>query len=170
MLAEFVQVAVQQIGVQGLPRTGEIREGAIPDVILRELFIVAVTVVVLLHALNGLLRFYGVAQHLQQVDDLHIPVGGVFQSVFHPAVGLAAHIDEEVAIGDPDNIICRGLIAVQVNAVIQQHGDLGVIRLVAQDRPDPIVFGEDGRDDLQFAGFSGILRLSAAGKDAGQHH
>ena len=29
---------------------------------------------------------------------------------------------------------------------------------------------EDGRDDLQFAGFSGILRLSAAGKDAGQHH
>jgi len=27
---------------------------------------------------------------------------------------------------------------VQVNAVIQQHGDLGVIRLVAQDRPDPI--------------------------------
>ena len=54
----------------------------------------------------------------------------------------------------------------QVNAVIQQHGDLGVLRLVAQDRPDPIVCGEDGRDDLQFAGFSGILRLSAAGKDA----
>ena len=58
----------------------------------------------------------------------------------------------------------------QVNAIIQQHGDLGVLRLVAQDRPDPIVCGEDGRDDLQFAGFSGILRLSAAGKDAGQHH
>ena len=172
VLAEFVQVAVQQIGVQGLPRTGEIREGAIPDVILRELFIVTVTVtvVVLLHALNGLLRFHGITQHLQQIDDLHIPVGGVFQGIFHPAIGLAAHIDEEVAIGDPDNIIGGGLIAVQVNAIIQQHGDLGVIRLVAQDRPDPIVCGKDGRDDLQFAGFSGILRLSAAGKDAGQHH
>ena len=172
VLAEFVQVAVQQIGVQRLPRTGEIREGAIPDVILRELFIVAVTVVVavLLHTLNGLLRFHGITQHLQQIDDLHIPVGGVFQSVFHPAIGLAAHIDEEVAIGDPDNIIGGGLVAVQVNAAIQQHGDLGVIRLVAKDRPDPIVFGENGRDDLQFAGFSGIRRLSAAGKDAGQHH
>ena len=80
VLAEFVQVAVQQIGVQGRPRTGEIREGAIPDVILRELFIVAVAVVVtvLLHALNGLLRFHRITQHLQQVDDLHIPVGGVF--------------------------------------------------------------------------------------------
>ena len=44
-------------------------------------------------------------------------------------------------------------LAVQVNATIQQHGDLGVLRLVAQDRPDPIVFREDGRDDLQFAGF-----------------
>ena len=172
VLAEFVQVAVQQIGVQGLPRTGEIREGAILDVILRELFIVAVTVVVtvLLHTLNRLLRFHGITQHLQQVDGLHFPVGGVFQSIFHPAVGLAAHIDEEVAVGDLDNIIGGGLIAVQVNAVIQQHGDLGVICLVAQDRPDPIVCGEDGRDDLQFAGFSGILRLSAAGKDAGQHH
>ena len=172
VLAEFVQVAVQQIGVQGLPRTGEIREGAILDVILRELFIVAVTVVVtvLLHTLNGLLRFHGITQHLQQVDDLHVLVGGVFQSVFHPAVGLAAHIDKQVAIGYLDNIIGGGLIAVQVNAVIQQHGDLGVLRLVTQDRPDPIVFGEDGRDDLQFAGFSGILRLSAAGKDAGQHH
>ena len=170
VLAEFVQVAVQQIGVQGLPRTGEIREGAILDVILRELFIVAVTVTVLLHTLNGLLRFHGITQHLQQVDDLHIPVGGAFQSIFHPAIGLAAHIDKQVAIGDLDNIIGGGLIAVQVNAVIQQHGDLGVLRLVTQDRPDPIVCGEDGRDDLQFAGFSGILRLSAAGKDAGQHH
>ena len=131
---------------------------------------VTVVVAVLLHTLNGLLRFHGITQHLQQIDDLHIPVGGVFQSVFHPAIGLAAHIDEQVAVGDLDNIICRGLIAVQVNAVIQQHGDLGVIRLVAQDRPDPIVCGKDGRDDLQFAGFSGILRLSAAGKDASQHH
>ena len=34
----------------------------------------------------------------------------------------------------------------------------------------PYICGENGGDDLQFAGFSGILRLSAAGKDAGQHH
>ena len=88
MLAEFVQVAVQQIGVQGLPRTGEIREGAILDVILRELFIVAVTVtvVVLLHTLNGLLRFHGITQYLQQIDDLHILVGGVFQSIFQSEI------------------------------------------------------------------------------------
>ena len=124
MLAEFVQIAVQQKGVQGLPRTGEIREGAILDVILCELFIVAVTVVVavLLHPFNDLLRFHGIAQHLQQVDDLHLLVDGVFQDVLHPFIGLAAHIDEEVAIGNLDDVIRRGLIAVQVNTVVQQHG------------------------------------------------
>ena len=124
VLAEFVQIAVQQIRVQGLPRTGEIREGAILDVILCKLFIVAVTVVValLLHPLDGLLRFHGIAQHLQQVDDLHLLAGGVFQDALHPAVGLAAHIDEEVAVGDLDDVIRRGLVAVQVNAAVQQHG------------------------------------------------
>lgn len=86
MLAEFVQVAVQQIGVQGLPRTGEIREGAILDVILRELFIVAVTVVVtvLLHTLNRLLRFHGITQHLQQVDGLHFLLAA-FSEHFPPS-------------------------------------------------------------------------------------
>ena len=172
VLAEFVQVAVQQIGVQGLPRTGEIREGAILDVILCELFIVAVTVVVtvLLHTLNGLLRFHGVAQDLQQIDDLHIPIGGVFQSIFHPAVGLAAHIDEEVAVGDLDDVIRCGLVAVQVNTVVQQHGQIGAPGLVAENFLDPVIFWENGSDNAQFIGFSGILRLSAAGKDAGQHH
>ena len=83
VLAEFVQIAVQQKGVQGLPRTGEIREGAILDVILCELFIVAVTVVVavLLHPFNDLLRFTVIAQHLQQVDDLHLLVGCVFRTL-----------------------------------------------------------------------------------------
>ena len=143
------QVAVQQIGVQRLPRTGEIREGAILDVILRELFIVAVTVVVtvLLHTLNGLLRFHGVAQDLQQIDDLHIPIGSVFQSIFHPAVGLAAHIDEEVAVGDLDDVIRRGLVAVQVGSALYQQRYLHALS-IANDLAHPVVFRKNGGHDL----------------------
>jgi len=175
VLAEFVQIAVQQKGVQGLPRTGEIREGAILDVILCELFIVAVTVVVtvLLHPFNGLLRFYGISQHFQQVDDLSLLIVGVFQDALHPAIGLAAHVDEEVAVGNLDDVIRRGLVAVQVNAAAQQHGDLGIIRLVAENFLDPVVLRENGGDNAQFVGIAlallcGIL-FAAAGKQADRH-
>ena len=75
-----------------------------------------------LHTLNGLFCFHGIAQHLQQADDLYILVGGGFQGVLRPAVGLAAHIDEEVAVEDLDDVVRCGLVAVQVNAVVQQHG------------------------------------------------
>ena len=75
-----------------------------------------------LHTLNGLFCFHGIAQHLQQVDDLHILVGSIFQDALHPAVRLTAHMDEEVAVGNLDDVIRRGLVAVQVNAVVQQHG------------------------------------------------
>ena len=175
VLAEFVQIAVQQKGVQGLPRTGEIREGAILDVILCELFIVAVTVVValLLHPLDGLLRFHGIAQHLQQVDDLHLLVDGVFQDVLHPAVGLAAHIDEEVAVGDLDDVIRCGLVAVQVNTVVQQHGQIGALSFVSENFSDPVILRENGGDNAQFVGIAlarlCVVLFAAAGKQADRH-
>ena len=34
-------------------------------------------------------------------------------------------MDEEVAVGNLDDVIRRGLVAVQVNAVAQQHGQIG---------------------------------------------
>ena len=121
MFAVFVQITVQQIRVQGLPFTSEVREGTILDVVLCDFFIVTVVMVVffLLHTLNGFFCFHGIAQHFQQIDDLHILVGGIFQSVIDPTVRFAADIDKEVAIRDFDNIISSGLVAVQVNTVVQ---------------------------------------------------
>ena len=72
-----------------------------------------------LHPLNGFFRFYGIPHHLHQIDDLHILVGGIFQSPLDPAVRLAAHMDKQVAGGNFYDIIGGGLIAVQVNVVIQ---------------------------------------------------
>lgn len=42
-----------------------------------------------LHALNGLLSLNAVAENIQQIDGLHILVGGFLQRVVHPFVGLA---------------------------------------------------------------------------------
>ena len=70
-----------------------------------------------LHPLNGLLRFCGITQHIQQIDDFYILIVGVFQDALHPAVGLAAHIDEQVAVGNLDDVIRRGLVSVKSNHV-----------------------------------------------------
>ena len=62
------------------------------------LLCILVLVLRLLHPLNDFFRFYGITQYLQQIDNLHIPVGGISQSILHPFVGLAAYIDKQVAI------------------------------------------------------------------------
>ena len=59
---------------------------------------ILVLVLLLLHPLNDFFCFYGITQYLQQIDNLHIPVGGISQSILHPFVGLAAYIDKQVAI------------------------------------------------------------------------
>ena len=62
-----------------------------------------------------------------------------FQSIVHSHPTRRPHIDEQVTRRF-DDIIRGGLIAVQVNAIIQQHGHFGVIRLVTENFSDPIVF------------------------------
>ena len=121
----IVQRSVQRKGVGRLPTALPVGQTSVLNLMIFKggnLLAVVMGVLCFLHPLNGLLRFHGIAQHLQQVDDLHLLVDGVFQDVLHPFIGLAAHIDEEVAVGNLDDVIRRGLIAVQVNTVVQQHG------------------------------------------------
>ena len=100
-----------------------------------------------LHTGHGFFCLDGVLQHLQQIDDLHVLVDAVLQGIFHPAVGFTAHINKDVAGGDFNNVVYRGLIAVQVNAVVQQHGHVGIGEFLAENLAYPVVFREDGGDD-----------------------
>ena len=138
---------------------------------------------------SGLCRFRlnGVLQHIQQINDLHILVGGVFQSLIYPFIGLAAHIDKQIAVGYLDNVVGGRLIAVQIDAVVQQQGNLSVVCLVSQNFTDPVVLREDGGDNADFClrrgfrlgwGRSGgrgggngghIGWICAAGQHSGQH-
>ncbi len=128
-------------------------------VLMLVLFALVMVVLGFLHALDHFFGLDAVAKNLQQIDDLHVLIDGIFQRVLDPAVGLAADIDKEVAVGNFDNIIGSGLIAVQINAVVQKHGDLSVVSLVAEDFPDPVVFRENGGDDFQFLRFGRGLRF-----------
>ena len=116
-------------------------------------------VMVGLHAFHNLFLFRLVSQSLQKVDDLHVRVDGLLQGIVHPAVGLAAHIEEHVAGGNLHNILGCRLIAVQIHAGIQQHGELRVGYFLTENLPDPVIFRENGGDDLQFLFFAVFSRF-----------
>ena len=172
----IVQRSVQRKGVGRLPTARPVGQASVLNLMIFKggnLLAVVVGVFRFLHTLNGLFCFHGIAQHLQQINDLHILVGGFLQRVIHPFIGLAAYIDEQVAVGNLDDVIRCGLVAVQVNTVVQQHGQVGALGLVAENFLDPVVFWENGGDNAQFIGIAlarlcGIL-FAAAGKQADHH-
>ena len=126
------------------------------------IFVVVVVMVVFLHPLH---IFYAVSQYLHQVQGDPVGVAGVGQGVLHPGVRFAAGIEKQVAIGDGDHVVRRGLEAVQVHAVVQEHGQLHPVGLVAQNLPDPVILRENGGDDAQLVvGLFGGGRGSAAGQ------
>ena len=129
----IIQRSVQHKGIGRLPVARPIRQASVLNLVIfkgGDFLAVVMVVICFLHTLDHFFCLDAVAKDIQQVDDFHVLVGGIFQSIVHPAVGLAAHIDEQVTVGDFDNVIGSGLIAVQVNAVIKQHRDFGVIGFV----------------------------------------
>ena len=102
-----------------------------------------------LHTGHCFLCLNSIFQHIKQIDNFHIFVGGFFQGIFHPAIRFAANIEEQVTVRDFNNIICGGLIAVQINAIAQKHGNFGMIGLIAENFAHPVILRENSRDDLQ---------------------
>ena len=172
----IVQRSVQRKGVGRLPAARPVGQASVLNLMIFKggnLLAVVMGVLCFLHPLNAFFCFHGITQHIQQIDDFYILIVGVFQDAFHPAIGLAAHVDEEVAVGNLDDVIRRGLVAVQVNAAAQQHGQVGPPGLVSENFLDPVVLRENGGDNAQFVGIAlallcGIL-FAAAGKQADRH-
>ena len=172
----IVQRSIQRKGVGRLPTARPVGQASVLNLMIFKggnLLAVVMGVLCFLHPLNAFFCFHRITQHLQQVDDLHILVGSIFQDALHPAVRLTAHMDEEVAVGNLDDVIRRGLVAVQVNAVVQQHGQIGAPGLVAENFLDPVIFWENGSDNAQFIGIAlarlCVVLFAAAGKQADHH-
>ena len=127
-----------------------------PDMLVVLGFVMRVSTLVrfLLHALDGfLLLRVDAGQHGKS---LYVRILGCFQQVVHPCVRFAAHINEQVAAGDFDDVVRRGVIVVQVDAVVKKQGQFYVVRAVAEKLARPVVLGKGGADDAQGrCGFTG---------------
>ena len=74
-----------------------------------------------LHAFHEFLLLNPVTQHIKQVYNDHIRVLGLFESICHPPVGLAADIYEHIAFGNSRHVLGSRLVAVQVYAASEKH-------------------------------------------------
>ena len=71
------------------------------------------------------------------------------QRIVHPAVGFAADVDEQVALGNLDDVTGSGLVVMQVDAIVQQKGQFNVVYVVAENLAHPIILGKGGADDAE---------------------
>ena len=101
------------------------------------------------HAFYDFLLFDGIVQHIQKINYLHVFIGCFLESVRHPAVGLAAYINKQIAGGNFQNVLCGGLVAVQIDTVVQKHGEVGVSRIVSENLPHPVIFRENSGHDVE---------------------
>ena len=115
-----------------------------------------------LHALDELLLLHGVAHDVQEVDDHHVGVRGLGQGIRDPFVGFAANIYEQIARRNADDVVHRGLVAVEVDAAVEQHRELRMVCLISQNLSCPVVKGEDRRHDPQRPVVRGHRRGGAA--------
>ena len=117
-------------------------------VIMVAVFMVVV-MLFFLHAGHNLLFLDGASEHVHQINHDTVFVDGVPKRVIHPAVGFAADIDEQVAVGNRQNIFRRRLIAVEIHAVIKQKRQLRIRSAVTENRFYPVIFREDGCNDTE---------------------
>ena len=126
------------------------------------------------HSGDKFLFFHLISQNVQKIDHNHVLVHRFFEGIFHPFVGLAAHIDEDITGRDLHDIVRRRLVAVKVHAGVQQHVYFGISGIFAQNVLHPIIDRKDGRDDLQLVSLrfflsAGLLRPGEQ-KSAANHN
>ena len=109
--------------------------------------VLMVVVVLLLHPLDDLLLAGGVSYDLEHADAPHVFVCGIGKRVLDPFVRLTAHVHEQVAVRYDRDVLHRGLIAVQVDPIVEKVHEVEVLGLVAQDLSRPVICGKGGADD-----------------------
>ena len=78
-----------------------------------------------------------------------VGIGGGGKHPFHPGIRFPAVVEEQVTLPDGEHIRRCGLIAVQVRTAVEQQGELYLPGPVAEHLTHPVVFREDGGNNLQ---------------------
>ena len=71
-----------------------------------------------LHPLNHFFGLDTISKDIQQIDDFHIFVSSLFQRILNPVIRFAAHIYKKIAIRNFKYVICGGLVAMKIDAII----------------------------------------------------
>ena len=120
-----------------------------------------------LHALFELFFFCCVADRIQHFYDPDIRVGSLFQRIAHPPVGFTADVNEKVSVGDREDIVHGGLIAVHVNAAVVQQDQFRIARILPEDVFCPVICREDCSGDPEPVPlFRGFIRPGFASRQA----
>lgn len=108
-----------------------------------------VVILCLLHTLHNFLLQHRIPQHFHHTEGAAVGIGGGGKHPFHPGIRFPAIVEEQVALPDGEHIRRCGLIAVQVRAAVEQQGELHLPGPVAEHLTHPVVFREDGGNNLQ---------------------
>ena len=82
--------------------------------------LIMVVMVMLFHAFHFFFYLCPVAHQFHQIKNSSFRITAFLQCLVHPLVRLAAHIDEQIAICNFQDILRTGLIAVHVHALFRQ--------------------------------------------------
>ena len=128
------------------------------------MIMVMVMVFVLFHTLDVFLRTGAIPHDVHEIDDNHIFIRRRFQRVLYPFVRFAADVNEYVAVRDLQNILGGRLVAVQIDAFVEQHRQFDMALFVADDFPRPVIDRENRSDNGKLRRFFLVLggRLPAA--------
>ena len=94
----FVQNTLLKIRINRLPLAIPIGQVSILHIAIGKAGISVMMSFLRLHTGHCFLCLNSVFQHIKQIDNFHIFVGGFFQGVFHPAIRFAANIEEQVTV------------------------------------------------------------------------
>ena len=112
-----------------------------------------------LHPLYDLFFLLAVSEGLQHIDRLYRVIGPVFQRVFHPSVGLSAHIDKEIGPLDLGHVRRTRPVTVQIDAALHQIGYIKFILKLTHQVHHPVILRICRTDDpvLFLPGFRGFF-------------
>ena len=110
-----------------------------------------------LHAFDDFFGLDAVAQCLEQVHLHALFVGRCFKCLFDPFVRFATDVHDHIGLGDCRDVGSRGLVTVQVHAVLDQERKVQGISLVAKDFFEPGVLRVNGGDNGNL--FAVVCRL-----------
>ena len=109
-----------------------------------------------LHAFDDFFCLYAVTKSFHQIDFDAALFGRCGESVFDPFVRFAAYVNDHVGTCNLCDIVSRGLVTVQIDAILDEQGEVDGISARSENFFCPRIFRINGSDDGNFVIFGDL--------------